>query len=125
MTKETEKKLPATLNTAATNILKATQTSSLAPMLKFKKGKYFIGEEEVPLGRRFLAYCEDWRVGYIKFHESEVVDQRIGKVADGFVVPERDTLGDTDPDEWGKGNDGRPLDPWVRQSYLPIEDVET
>jgi hypothetical protein len=122
---EPVKNVPATLSTAATNILRATQGSGLGPLMKFKKSKFFIGDQELPIGRKFIAYAEDWRKDWVKFRGGEVVDQRLGKVADGFESPERQELDDQDQATWEKGNDGKPRDPWVAQDYLPLEDAET
>jgi hypothetical protein len=95
------------------------------PLLKFKKTKFEIGDQEVPLGTQFIAYCTDWRQGWVKFIGDEKVDERIGRVADGFHPPERDELGDTDQEEWEPDDDGKLRDPWVFQQYLPLENVKT
>jgi hypothetical protein len=51
---EMQNKLPATLNDAAVNILKETARAN--PLLRFKKGKYLIGEDEIPAGREYVAF---------------------------------------------------------------------
>jgi hypothetical protein len=86
--------LPAKLADEVTNLLRASE--SPLRLIKFKKGKFFVGKEEIPLGREFVAYCRDWQQGWVKFVDGEVVDRRIGRVADGFRVPDRDELGDHD-----------------------------
>jgi hypothetical protein len=99
--------------------------ASPVPLLKFKKGKYFVQDVEVPLGSKFIAYCGDWVRGWVKFVDGELVDKKIGRVADRFVVPERDELDDRDPINWSKDDDGEPIDPWVRQDYLPLESSDS
>jgi hypothetical protein len=46
-------------------------------------------------------------------------------VADGFKVPARSELADTDPKKWDMDSDGEPRDPWVLQWYLPLVGVES
>jgi hypothetical protein len=116
--------LPSKPKTAIELILEAASRGP-TPLLKFKKEKYEVGDKEIPLGTRFLAYCKDWRKGWIKFVGDEKVDERIGRVADGFNPCERDELGDTDREEWDRDDDGKARDPWVFQQYLPLENVET
>ena len=41
----------------------------------------------------------------------------MGFVKDNYLVPHRYSLGDLDEDQWEKGPDGEPRDPWS-QSYL-------
>ena len=115
--------VPATLTDTARNLLAASDGP--APILKFKKGHYYCGETEIPVGGEFIAFCADWTQGYIKFVDGELVDRRIGKVASGFRSPDRAGLGDLDEEQWPKGLDGQRQDPWTFQNYLPLENVET
>jgi hypothetical protein len=111
------------LATVAANLLEATQDNH-APLLKFNKGKFYAGKREVPLGTKFLAYCADWRKGWVKFKGDEIVDRITGKVADKFDPGERESLGDLDQSQW-EVRDGKPSDPWSFQHYLPLENAET
>jgi hypothetical protein len=115
--------VPTTLADTAANLMKATADEH-TPLLKFKKGKYYAGEKEVPIGTKYLAYCANWAQGWVKFDKDEVVERRLGKVADGYVPPEREELDATDKSEW-QSVDGTPRDPWVFQNYLPLENVDT
>src|SRR5262245_15808391 len=99
--------------------------NSPTPLLKFKKTKYFIATSEVALGTTFIAYCGDWTRGCCKFIDGKLVEKRIGRVADRFEPCERDELDDRDPINWSKDEDGKPVAPWTRQDYLPMENVET
>ena len=115
-------KLPA-LQDQAANLLKASEGSE--PLLKFRKGKFYHGETEVPAGGEYLAYCADWIRGWTKFVDGEVAEKNIGRVADGFRPVEREELDDRDETKWPEGVDGKPSDPWVLQHYLPLENIET
>jgi hypothetical protein len=112
---------PALARLAA--VAKQAQTIAL---LKFAKGKWFIGDDEVAAGREFIAHPDQLAQGYTKFVGGKVVEQKIGIVADPtFVLPSRDELGDTDENRWEIDNNGKPRDPWVLQYFLPLEDGDT
>ena len=83
------------------------------PFLKFKKDKYVIGKDTtVPLETQFLAYCADWRRGWVKFFGEEKVDEKVYRVAENRTVLERDELGDLNQSDWETDEDGKAQDPW-------------
>jgi len=94
-------------------------------LLKFVKGKYEVGDDEVPLGTQFVAHIDQLARGYVKFLDGQVADRRIGMVADGYKLPPREELGDLDETRWEKDSQGKPRDPWVVQWYLALMRVET
>jgi hypothetical protein len=94
-------------------------------LLKFVKGKYGTGDDVVPEGTEYVAHINQLVRGWSKFEDSKIVEQHLGKVADGFKVPARSDLSDTDPKKWNKDSDGEPRDPWVLQWYLPLVGVES
>jgi hypothetical protein len=53
-------------------------------------------------GRQLVADVPDSMVGFQKFENNKPV-YVIGRVADGYQPPDRDTLGDSDPSRWGPG----------------------
>ena len=93
--------------------------------MKFVKGKYKIGDDEVPLGTKYLAHANQLTYCWIKFHDGKVVDRKFGRAADRYVPPPREELDDNDPLYWEAGKDGKPQDPWTLQRLLPFEDMET
>jgi hypothetical protein len=100
--------------------------NELGTLLKYSKGHYLIGTEEVAVGTEFIAHIEHWVRGWVKFKAGSLIEHRVGLVADGFVVPEREALDETDPATWEKDpKNGEPKDPWTKQSYLPLENPET
>lgn len=127
------------MNSQAKNILATTQaagalltqaaaelgTGNVGRMLKFAKGKYFSGADEIPIGREMIAHITALARGWIKFADGKVAERRIGKVIDGFRVPDREELGDNDPSQWERDSANKPRDPWTRQVYLPLEDPGT
>jgi hypothetical protein len=115
----------ATIETTANRFLEvAHETQANLKLLKFTKGKYFVGDDEVT-GRTCVAHVDQMARGYVKFVDGKVTEQRVGKVADGFRVPARHDLGDTDETRWEKDTTGKPRDPWSYQYYVPMTDIET
>jgi hypothetical protein len=92
--------------------------------MMFSKGRYFIDDEEVAPDREFVAHVGSFARGYVRFQDGKLTDQRIVKVTDG-PEPNRTDLGDTDATKWERDSKGEPQDPWSRQVYLPIEDLQT
>ena len=89
------------------------------PLLKFKKDEHFVlGADKVPEGTEYIAFPQEVRKGWSKFEDKKLVEEKSGKPVLGFVLPERDELGDNDPKKWPKNAGGQPTDPWVKQSFL-------
>jgi len=120
---KTQNNLPANYEEEADNLLSTTEGRD--PLLKFVKGKYKIGDDEVPLGTQYVAHASQLVFCWIKFVDGKVADRRMGKAAEKWEPPERAELGDTDQSEWENGLDNKPKDPWSFQHLLPFEDMET
>jgi hypothetical protein len=117
----------ANLHTLSDTFLQAaaeTQSGALGTLLKFSKGKYFIGDDEVT-GEERIAHVEAAMRGYVKFWDGKVAAQRVGRIADGFQMPSRDDLGDLDEEEWQRDSTGKVKDPWALQYYVPMEDPDS
>jgi hypothetical protein len=113
------------ISTAIAAAAKEEGASELGKLLKFSKGHYFVATDEIPLGKEFISHVEHWTRGWVKFKNGSLVEHRVGRVADGFIVPPREKLDDLDESKWENEADGRPKDPWAQQSYVPLEDCET
>jgi hypothetical protein len=118
--------LPIIKNEAALANLAAfaAQTQEMR-LLKFNKGFWLVGDNEVPAGREYIAHVDQLTHGWTKFADGKVVEQRVGNVAQGFKPASREELGDNDQSKWAKDHAGQPRDPWTMQIYLPLEDTET
>jgi hypothetical protein len=86
------------------------QTAGNNPLLRFKKGEWFIGETEIELGHEYRAYPFDALFGFVRWQDDAVVDQRLGRIADRYKLEREDLPADED---------------WKPQRVLPLEDVET
>jgi hypothetical protein len=86
------------------------ETASATPRLLCKKGVWSLLGEEVPAGREFIAYPQDAMRGFCKWEEDKVVEQRIGRIADRFVL---------------KREDLPEAEDWKPQVALPLEDPES
>jgi hypothetical protein len=125
---ESEKPMTTSLPAKHTNaFIEAAEESKgrLGPMLKFIKGRYSIGDDEVATDREYVAHMGGVMKAWVRFDGGKVVDQRIGKVSDGFKWGDREELGDSDENGWERDGSGKPRDPWSKQYYLPLEDLET
>jgi hypothetical protein len=57
--------------TEAENIRDAAKEDTFERMLKFNKGDFFVGDDQVPLGTEYLAHCNAWTKCWIKFVDKE------------------------------------------------------
>ena len=75
---------------------------------------------------RYAARVPEIWNGRLKFNGEGEQPTRVGGFPyDGYEMPERETLGDNDPDEWPTGLNGKPSDPWLHEILLPIQNIET
>ena len=103
----------------------AQEDAGFEKLLKFKKGEYFVGEDEIALGTEYLAHTTAWTKCWIKFLDGEVAERKMYRVAFGEKPPLREDLDERNEDEWPEGLSGEPTDPWVHQYLLPLEDIDT
>lgn len=104
----------------------ASQRSSIVgSLLKFSKGDWLLGqdEEEVEVGTRYVASMDNLLVGWVKWADNKPVEQIMGRVVDGYAAPKRDTLGDSDKDQWELDTDGKPRDPWQFSNQIIMKPV--
>jgi hypothetical protein len=100
------------------------------PLVKFdgKEGHFVLASSDEKLDpmRRYIARLPDMWVGWIKFNGEGEPPSRVGGLLyDGYVMPPREALGDTDESEWPLGLDDQPTDPWLHQQLIPIQDAGT
>jgi hypothetical protein len=98
-------------------------------MIKFsKEGKFVTPDDDEPITDDvdFIVLADQTLVGWIKFNgEGQPPDRRMGLLFDGFQMPDRSTLGDTDTAKWELGLDGHPQDPWQHHQYLVLQRGDT
>jgi hypothetical protein len=84
-------------------------------------------EEAIDGSRQFLALCGDVLAGWLKFNgQGEAPTRAMGLLySSDWIMPPRESLGDTDESKWERGLDGQPADPWTHQMYLPLADAGT
>ena len=103
--------------------------SIVGRMAKFSKdGDWVITDDDTVIGDDvdFIALVDQTLIGYIKFNgEGAPPDRIMGLLYDGFVMPERKTLGDLDQAKWEIGLDGKPADPWQHHVYLVLQRGDT
>src|SRR5262249_30177258 len=99
-------------------------------LLKFsgKVGSWTSGAQgvEVPIGTRLAALVPELVVGFVKWRDGELIEQVMQPITETYDPKQlRASLGDTDPAQWPKGDDGRPEDPWREGALLPLKDLKT
>jgi hypothetical protein len=104
--------------TEAENIRDAAKEDTFERMLKFTKGDFFVGDDQVPLGTEYLAHCVAWTKCWIKFVDKKLVDKKMYRVSRGERPLDRNDL-----DEIEKANTDK--DPWSFQYMLPLESMES
>jgi hypothetical protein len=96
------------------------QVSLQGRFLKFSKGFWLVGTDELPRGTRLTARIDELRVGWTKWRNNHPVDHRLSHIRKDPLPPLRDDLGDLDESQWEHDQNGVPRDPWVYGFYLPL-----
>jgi hypothetical protein len=94
-----------------------------APLLKFnKQGEYALNDvDTVAVGTRCIAHADEITLGWQRWEGGKPTpEKRVGRIADRFIPPKRDELGDTAIQQWEIGDDGKPRDPWAFQMSVPL-----
>lgn len=104
--------------------------SSIAgKLIKFsKEGKFVVNEtgDELSPDDDFIALCDETLIGWIKFGpDGEPPERHQGLLYQDFIMPTRESLGDTDARKWPDGLSGQPTDPWQHQICLVLQSPTT
>jgi len=87
--------------------------------LAYVKGKWKLGRDKIEVNGTQWAARVDWTLGgWVRWFDGRITDYRLGYVADRYMPPKRDELGDLDEEKWEWGNYGR--DPWQLAWSLPL-----
>jgi hypothetical protein len=124
-----EPQLPAEPGSEAANFMRAVASGSkvslLGTLLLFKKGTWQKGEskEELGEGTRAVALMNEARHGYVFWKDKKPIYQpgKIGRLCEGFELPDRQTLGNLDESRWPIGLSGKAEDPWRHSVFLPMQ----
>jgi hypothetical protein len=93
----------------------------LGELLKFSKGDWLIGEEEiVPNDTVVLPILDGLLAGFVRWSGGKPTEQVMMRVGSGQRLPRRGELGDTDQDYWDTDDKGEKRDPWQFTNYLPL-----
>ena len=103
--------------------------SIVGRMVKFsKEGEFVTADDDEEIGDDvdFIVLADQTLIGWMRFHDDgSPPDRAMGLLYDGFVMPPRDSLGDSDPSRWEAGLDGQPADPWQHFNYLVLQRGDT
>jgi hypothetical protein len=100
----------------------AAASRNIGLLVKFSHGVYTIGPsaEDLPPNSIAIADMDLLAAGWIKWEDGRPVEQQMGLVSERFQPPRRRDLGDLDQDNWERGDNGRPRDPWTFSNSLPL-----
>jgi hypothetical protein len=92
-------------------------------LIKFSKGDFITGDagEIIADDVEFTAAMDELTVGWVRWEDNKIAEQRMGRVIDGFVPQPRRELGDVDAAAWETDATGKARDPWSFQNYLPLQ----
>jgi hypothetical protein len=109
--------------------------NQLGKLIKYTKGHWFQGENEIAIGTEFLALIRDAAISDIRWDGGKPVEtkhmDKMSELKDGpgFIrenarFAPRASLGHTDKTLWETDNKGEPRDPWQQQRLLPMLHLE-
>jgi hypothetical protein len=98
----------------------------IGTLLRFSKGDYIAGEEgkQIPQGSTFTANVDELLAGWVKWSGGKPVEHIMVRVAEGRMLPKRESLGDAEASRWEVDGSGVPRDPWQFTNYLPLLDEQ-
>jgi hypothetical protein len=99
--------------------------SQFGKLIKFSKGRWFQGDNEIAAGTEFLALMRDTALGDVRWEGGKPVETRLGFLRDHAKFAQRASLGYLDKSQWETDNRGDPRDPWQQQRFLPLLGLET
>ena len=82
-------------------------------------------KRKCPSTRSICAHVTRGTTSWVKFEAGQRPDKKVYSVARKEKPLARKDLDELDQTAWPKDRNGRPLDPWVFQNLLPMEDLET
>jgi hypothetical protein len=91
--------------------------SGFGKILKFVKGDWQVGDDNVPEGTEFIVYIDEVARGYVKFADKKVVERHIVKVRDG-KPPSREESRRHRSRSVGGGREDRPASRSVRAAMV-------
>ena len=95
----------------------------IGKLIKFSKGDFIVGDagETIADDVEFAALMDELLVGWVRWEDTTIAEQRMGRVIDGFTPQARRELGDLDAAAWETGADGKARDPWSFQNYVVLQ----
>ena len=99
----------------------ATARSIEGKLMRFSKGDYSAGQEaeEIPLGTRFIASMDKFKLGYVYWQNNLPVEERMGLV--GRRLPARRNALNSAISirhSWERDSKGQPRDPCQYTNHL-------
>jgi hypothetical protein len=116
---------------ATRDFLNGGDNGILGKLLKFNRQCKFVtgnanAEVEIDISVPYRAHCGQAQRGLVNFDHPDGMQRYMGPVFSDYVPPARETLGQTDMQDWPISEmTGEPFDPWREQILLPLENTTT
>lgn len=92
-------------------------------LVKFnKEGKFVFADDDEAIAESedFVVLADQTLISYVKFLDGEAPLRVGGLLYQGFLLPPREQLGDTNPTKWPIGLSGTPEDPWRHEMLVVL-----
>jgi hypothetical protein len=93
-------------------------------LIKFSKEGQFVfldDESTISPDEDFVALVDQTLVSWVRFHDGEPPERIGGLLYQGFELPPREQMGDTNRATWSIGLSGQPEDPWKHEMMLVLK----
>ena len=79
-----------------------------------------LNRDPISSSQRFVAVMDTLTIGYMKWVGGEIVDHKMGLVADRFRAAHRNDLDDLGGENWEASEYGDRIDPWQKTKLLVL-----
>jgi len=111
----------------AHHVAKESKRTILGELVKFVKGDWVSGPDKdlISPDEAFVAVMDTSTIGFVKWGDGEIIDAKMGLVANGFCMPQRRDLDDFDSKNWPVDKNGDRVDPWQATSLLVLASLDS
>jgi hypothetical protein len=103
----------------------ADSSTIIGALLKFSKGDWLVGRDgEECNEKELVAVVTAMLHGWVRWADNRPAEQAMGLLAEGFVPPDRASLGHDDRSRWEVDGAGKPRDPWQLTVYMPMASLD-
>jgi hypothetical protein len=83
-------------------------------------GEYVVGEDAIAFGTRFRVKLQQHKIGWKRWKNNAPTENVMGYLHQGFLAPDRNSLGHLDETVWELGQNREPRDPFQQSDEVPF-----